>query len=140
MRLLSLALLAALVVAGLSVSTQYVAGELRHDPALGPPWVAVGETRLYPPWAWVGWSDRYAQERPTVFRNASAISTLAALLGVAAVAVASAQRRRTGASVAHGSSRWATTREVGQAGLLCDEGVVLCQTDEAEFKTTVGRD
>ena len=140
MRLLSLALLAALVVAGLSASTQYVAGELRHDPQLGPAWAVVGDTTLYPPWAWIGWSDRYGRARPTVFRNASAISTLAALLGVVVVAVASAQRRRTGASIAHGSSRWATTREIASAGLLRDAGIVLCQTSDAEFRTTLGRD
>jgi len=76
--------------------TQYVAGELRHDPQLGPAWVVVGDTTLYPPGAWIGWSDRYGRARPTVFRNASAISTLAALLGVVVVAIASSQRRRTG--------------------------------------------
>ena len=140
MRLLSLALLAVLVAAGLSASTQYVAAELHDDPHLGAPWTAVGSTPVYPPWAWVGWSDRYSRQFPVVFRNASAMSTLAALLGVAVVALATARRRRTAASVAHGSSRWATTREVRKAGLLRDSGVVLCQTDDAEYKTTIGRD
>ena len=139
MRLLSLALLAVLVAA-LSASTQYVAAELHDDPHLGAAWTAVGGTPVYPPWAWLGWSDRYSRQFPVVFRNASAMSTLAALLGVAVVALASARRRRTAASVAHGSSRWATTREVRKAGLLRDSGVVLCQTDDAEYKTTLGRD
>jgi type IV secretion system protein VirD4 len=40
-------------------------------------------------------------------------------------------------STAHGSSRWATTEEIRKAGLLRDAGVVLCQTSDAEFRTTV---
>jgi type IV secretion system protein VirD4 len=140
MRLLSLALLAALVVAGLSASTQYVAGELHQDPQLGPAWTVVGGHAVYAPWAWIAWSSRYGPRFPTLFRNASAVSTLAALLGVAGVAAASARRRRTAASVAHGSSRWATTRELRKAGLLRDAGVVLCQTDDAAFDTAVGPD
>jgi type IV secretion system protein VirD4 len=140
MRLLSLALLAALVAAGLSASTQYVAAELHYNPQLGDAWTVVASTPVYPPWAWLGWSDRYGRQFPVVFRNASALSTLAALLGVAVVAAVSGRRRRTVASVAHGSSRWATTREVRKAGLLRNAGVVLCQTDDAEYKTVVGAD
>jgi type IV secretion system protein VirD4 len=140
MRLLSLAFLAALVAAGLFTSTQYVAAELHDDPHLGGGWTTVVGTPIYPPWAWLGWSDRYGRQFPVVFRNASAMSTLAALLGVAVVALASARRRRTVASVAHGSSRWATTREIRKAGLLRNSGVVLCQTDDAEYKTTFGGD
>ena len=141
MRLLSVALLVALVVAGLSASTQYVAGHFQNAPELGPPWIVLGDTHVYRPWAWLGWSDQLSNEFPIVFRNASGISTLAALLGVALVAVATARRRQTAtASVAHGSSRWATTREIRKAGLLRNEGVVLCQTDDAEYKTAVGRD
>jgi len=140
MRVLSLALLAALVAIGLSASTQYVAAELHHDPQLGEPWMVVGGAYVYAPWAWIAWSDHYGPTFPIVFRNASAMSTLAALLGVGVVAIVGARRRRTVASIAHGSSRWATTREVRRAGLLRDAGVVLCQTDDAEFKTAVGRD
>ena len=141
MRLLSLALLAALVVVGLSASTQYVAGHFDNAPELGPPWIVLGTIPVYRPWAWLGWSDSYGHQFPVVFRNASAISTLAALLGVAVVAVLSARRRRSAtASVAHGSSRWATTREIRKAGLLRNEGVVLCQADDAEYTTAIGRD
>jgi hypothetical protein len=37
------------------------------------------------------------------------------------------RRKRSAPSHSHGSSRWATTRELGAAGLLRDAGVVLCQ-------------
>src|SRR5262249_44845902 len=92
------------------------------------------------PWAWLEWSDRHGRQFPVVFRNASAMSTVAALLGVAVVALASARRRRTAASVAHGSSRWATTREVRVAGLLGNAGAVLGQTNDAEYRPVARRD
>src|SRR5262249_2329114 len=48
------------------------------------------------------------------------------------------RRRRKATSVAHGSSRWATTAEVRKAGLFRDAGVVLCQTDDATYRTKLG--
>ena len=41
------------------------------------------------------------------------------------------------ASHAHGSSRWATNEELERAGLLGTEGVVVGQTTEATFRTTL---
>jgi type IV secretion system protein VirD4 len=35
------------------------------------------------------------------------------------------RRRRVSQSVSHGSARWATPREIRQAGLLATEGVML---------------
>jgi type IV secretion system protein VirD4 len=129
MKFVVLLVFALLILGGLSASTQYVAAELRYAPALGPPWLVVAGTPLYPPWAWVRWSDAFATRAPLVFRNASALSTVTALVGLGVVAVVSARRKRTAASTAHGSSRWATTEEIRRAGLLRDAGVVLCQTD-----------
>jgi type IV secretion system protein VirD4 len=137
MKLLSIVLLTAVVLAGLSISTQYVAAELYAERPLGDPWIVIGSTRIYPPWAWLGWSDHYAHDFPTAFRNASGMSTLAALLGVGLVAAAARRRRSSISSVAHGSSRWADTRELRRAGLLRETGVVLGQTADAEYRTTL---
>ena len=117
-----------------------MASELHYHPQLGPPWIVLRGAPVYAPWAWFAWSDRYGRQLPVLFRNASGISTLAALLGVAAAAALSAVGRRSATSVAHGSSRWAAPREIQKAGLLRNDGVILCQTSDAEFKTTVGRD
>ncbi|MDP9149777.1 MAG: type IV secretory system conjugative DNA transfer family protein [Myxococcota bacterium] len=54
-------------------------------------------------------------------------------------AVSAAVRRKPVASRLHGSSRWATSAEIGKAGLLRDSGVVLCQTSDAAFDTRVDR-
>jgi type IV secretion system protein VirD4 len=137
MKWVAVLVFAVLVIAGLWVSTQYAAAELRYAAALGSPWVVVAGTPIYAPWAWVHWSDVYGRQAPVVFRNASGISTVAALLGLGVVAVVSARRRTGAASVAHGSSRWATTEEIRKAGLLREAGVVLCQTEDAAYRTTV---
>ena len=137
MRALAVLFLLLVSVAGLAASTQYMASELPIDADLGTPWMAVAGTRIYAPWAWLGWQSRYGTATPDAFNNASAITTLAALLGCAGVAFVAVRRKNTGRSTAHGSSRWATTEEIEKAGLLRDAGVVLCQTNDATFWTVV---
>ena len=113
--------------------------ERLHDaPALGRSFT-VGELRVYPPWGWIVWSPRYERRYPTIFRNAQAETTLAALGATLVAAVFALRRKPSAPSTAHGSSRWATTAELRNAGLLRDAGVVLCQTSDAEFRTTVDR-
>jgi type IV secretion system protein VirD4 len=137
MRLFAVVSVLVLSLAGLWGSTQYVAAELHDAPELGTPWAKLGELRIYPPWGWVVWGRLYASRAPTPFRNAGAMTTLAALGGAAVAALAALRRTSPAPSSAHGSSRWATTSEIRAAGLVRDEGVVICQTGEAEFRRTV---
>jgi type IV secretion system protein VirD4 len=83
--------------------------------------------------------ERPLRRAPTVFRNASALSTLGVFCGLALAVVTGASKRRTPPSIAHGSSRWATTGEIERAGLLRDAGIVLGQTADAEFRTSLDR-
>jgi type IV secretion system protein VirD4 len=138
MRALALGFLLIASLSGFWASTQYVAAELHDASELGPPWLVLpGETRIYAPWAWVSWNERYGKRSPRLFRNASGLTTLGALLGCAVAAAAAAKRRGAPRSRAHGSSRWATTSELRKAGLLRAEGVVLCQTNDAVYRTGV---
>jgi type IV secretion system protein VirD4 len=137
MRALGVVMLLVLSLGGSWAATQYVVAGLHCAPELGPPWAAIGDECIYPPWGWVVWARKYPSPAPTLFRNASAIATLAALAGAAAAALAALRRGPSAASIAHGSSRWATTSELRKAGLLRDAGVVLCQTDDARFRTRV---
>jgi type IV secretion system protein VirD4 len=137
MRAAAAVLLLVLSVAGLSAATQYVAASLQYSPQLGPPWVTLGDCRVYPPWAWFEWNRAYASRVPVVFRNAGAIAPAGALLGCVLAFAVALRRRPSKRSTAHGSSRWATTQEIKQAGLVRDAGVVLCQSDDAEYRTTV---
>jgi type IV secretion system protein VirD4 len=137
MRFLAIAALLVLSVGGCWFATQYVAWSLAYAPALGPPWATLGEERLYAPWQWIVWARLYAPRIPILFRNAGAITSVAALAGAASAAMAALRRKPSANSSAHGSSRWATTAEMKRVGLLREAGVVLCQTNDAEFRTTV---
>ena len=140
MRLLAVVAMLVLSLAGFWAATESVAAGLAYAPALGPPWATFGGVRVYAPWQWVVWDRLYGPRAPTLFRNAGAMTTLASLAGAAVVALAALRRRPSARSMAHGSSRWATTSELKKAGLLREAGVVLCQTDRAEYRTAVGRD
>jgi type IV secretion system protein VirD4 len=124
---------------GLWLATLYVASELHDAQGLGAPWWTWGEHRMYAPWAWLEWERFYAGRHAVVFRNASGITTFAALAGAALAASSALLRRKPMASRVHGSSRWATTGELGKAGLLREKAVVLCQTDDAKFETHIDR-
>jgi type IV secretion system protein VirD4 len=137
MRLGAVAVLLLVSLAGVWASTEYVAAELHHPGSLGAPWLAMGELRVYPPWGWVAWARTCGPLAPAAFRSAGAITTLAALAGAGVAALVGLGRRASPPSTAHGSSRWATTAEIRAAGFLRDAGVVLCQTEDARFRTTV---
>ncbi|MGD0673861.1 MAG: type IV secretory system conjugative DNA transfer family protein [Polyangiaceae bacterium] len=118
-------------VAGLWASTQYLAAHLHGASGLGVPWGHVGGVCVYAPWAWVRWRTALAVRSPEVFRVAGAMTALGAVLG-ALIGVSGAWIR-LGPSVPVPSSRrrrWATVRDLQQAGLLCDRGVVLGETGE----------
>src|SRR4051812_40666551 len=126
---------ALLALGGLSASTQYVAETLHHPSQFGPPLITISGARVYAPWAWLRWSARYEQQAPKVFGTANGI-TLAGALGSCLLGVVAAARRgKARTSVAHGSARWADTNELRKAGLLGEEGIVLCQTSDARFSS-----
>src|SRR5579884_2848219 len=121
------------------MATQYVAGHVPDPAVLGPPWEAWGELRIYPPWGWLAWAHAWGTRAPELFRNASAITTCGALAGAGLGLVVARAGRSSSTSHAYGSSRWATKAELRQSGLLGGDGVVLCQTEEATFRTRVDR-
>ncbi|MGH7436855.1 MAG: type IV secretory system conjugative DNA transfer family protein, partial [Polyangiaceae bacterium] len=137
MRVVAVTALLLVSLAGLWASTEYVAAALHHPLELGDPWLTIGELRVYAPWGWVGWARTCGPLAPAAFRSAGAITTLAALAGAGVVALVGFRRRTSPPSTAHGSSRWATTQEIRAVGLLRDAGVVLCQTEDARFRTTL---
>jgi type IV secretion system protein VirD4 len=123
---------ATLFVLGLGAGTQFCASTFHDHPLLGRPlFVAFGST-LYPPWAWLGWSARFAGRAPRTFAIAEAMTFTGGVLALALV-LAVLARLRARPSTAHGSARWATRSELRAAGLLDDAGVVLCQTADARF-------
>jgi len=118
----------------LSCATQYCAARFRYPDLLGRPLVLVG-ARIYPPWAWLSWSQRFADRAPQTFAVAQALTFGGALAAFGLVLLPLARMRGAQVSTAHGSARWATRKELRDAGLLDDAGVVLCQTAEARFES-----
>jgi type IV secretion system protein VirD4 len=115
-----------IVLAAVWGATQWVAWRLGYQPQLGQPIDVWAGVPVYPPPAfflWWYWYDAYA---PRVFYEGAII---AAAGGFAAIGIAigmSVWRAREARDVTtYGSARWATEREVRDAGLLAPDGVVL---------------
>jgi type IV secretion system protein VirD4 len=115
-----------IVLAAVWGATQWVAWRLGYQPQLGQPMDVWAGVPLYPPPAfflWWYWYDAYA---PRVFYEGAVIAGAG---GFAAIGIAigmSVWRAREARDVTtYGSARWATEREVRDAGLLAPDGVVL---------------
>ncbi len=135
-KLVLVAALASLLVTavGSVAATQYAASALHYQRQLGAPIATVNGLRIYPPWSWLVWDGDFAVYAPDIFRTACIIGW-ASLLGtwVPAVILALVSARRSDASTAHGSARWADTADLAGSGLLANEAVVLCQTGDARY-------
>jgi type IV secretion system protein VirD4 len=139
-RIASVLLLLVFGTLGLAIATQYVAAALHNPAELGAPCLGAGESAVYAPWAWIRGSESLGRRAPEVVRNAGAISAAAAVVALLAILVVNARGSSGKRSTAHGSSRWATTREIETAGLLREDGVVLCQTSDAVYTTRIDTD
>jgi len=115
-----------IVLAAVWGATQWVAWRLGYQAQLGQPMDVWAGVPVYPPPAfflWWYWYDAYA---PRVFYEGAVIASAG---GFAAIGIAigmSVWRAREARDVTtYGSARWATEREVRDAGLLAPDGVVL---------------
>jgi type IV secretion system protein VirD4 len=119
-------LVSTVVLAFVWAATEWTAWRLGFQPQLGQPWFDLLGWPVYQPPAFFWWwfaFDAYARD---IFAVGGCI---AAGGGVAAIVVAiamSVRRAREAKRVTtYGSARWAETREVRDAGLLDDAGVLL---------------
>lgn len=107
-------------------ATEWTAWRLGFQPQLGSPWFALFGWPVYQPQEFFWWWFSFEAYAPHIFDEGGYI---AAAGGVAAVAVAttmSVLRAREAKRVTtYGSARWAETREIRDAGLLGDDGVLL---------------
>ncbi|HXX66157.1 MAG TPA: IncP-type conjugal transfer protein TraG, partial [Polyangiaceae bacterium] len=67
----------------------------------------------------------------------AALSILGAAASLVLCGSIAAARSASTPGRAYGTSRWATGKELERGGLLRGEGVVLCQTAEASFRTSI---
>jgi type IV secretion system protein VirD4 len=116
----------AIVLLGLWAATQWAAAMLAYQPQLGAPWFMLGELPFYRPWALFVWWYHYEAYAPEVFDKAGTLAGASGFLGCAAAVAGSLWRARQSSNVTtYGSARWASEREVRDAGLLGDRGVFL---------------
>jgi type IV secretion system protein VirD4 len=111
-------------------ATQWTAWRLAYQVQLGAPWTHIGSLPLYPPPAFFWWWFFYDAYAPGIFVEGAFIAASGGFVSVA-VAIAMSVWRAREAKEAHtyGSARWATTKEIGTAGLLSPDGVVLGRFD-----------
>jgi type IV secretion system protein VirD4 len=119
-------LVSLVVLAFVWTATELTAWRLGFQPQLGTPWFELFGWPVYQPPAFFWWWFSFDAYAPHIFDEGGYI---AAAGGIAAIAVAttmSVLRAREAKRVTtYGSARWAETREIREAGLLGDDGVLL---------------
>lgn len=115
-----------LALAGIWAGTQWTADALGYQPELGAPWFMVFDQPIYPPYAIFWWWFSFEAYAPDIFETGGAIAASGGLASVAvAIAMSVWRAREIKNSATYGSARWATRDEIGNAGLLDSEGVVI---------------
>jgi type IV secretion system protein VirD4 len=111
-------------------ATQWTAWRLAYQAQLGVPWTHIGSSPLYPPPAFFWWWFSYDAHAPAIFVEGALIAASGGFVSVAvAIAMSVWRAREAKEARTYGSARWATTKEVGTAGLLSPDGVVLGRID-----------
>lgn len=121
-----IALVFAIVLAGMWGATEWTALQLGFQSRLGAPWFELFGFPIYRPWQlfeWWYWYDAYA---PKIFDRGGLIAGISALLGTTAAIALSVWRARYGTeTTTYGSARWALPHEIETAGLTRPAGVFL---------------
>jgi type IV secretion system protein VirD4 len=119
-------LVSLVVLAFVWTATELTAWRLGFQLQLGTPWFELFGRPVYQPPAFFWWWFSFDAYAPHIFEEGGYI---AAAGGIAAIAVAttmSVLRAREAKRVTtYGSARWAETREIREAGLLGEDGIVL---------------
>ncbi|MDX8495086.1 conjugal transfer protein TraG [Mesorhizobium sp. VK22B] len=108
------------------VATQWTAWKLGFQAELGPPWFELAGLPVYYPPALFWWWYFYDAYAPDIFVEGGLIAVSGGFLSIIVAIGMSVWRAREAKNVAtYGSARWAQKKEVGAAGLLGLDGVVL---------------
>jgi type IV secretion system protein VirD4 len=116
----------AIVLTGLWMSTQWVAQALAYQPELGSPWFYLFGVPVYHPWALFPWWYAFDAYAPQIFDTGGAMAAASGFVGCGAAIFGSVWRARQSRHVTtYGSARWATAKDIEQAGLFQSAGVFL---------------
>ncbi|TPG42746.1 hypothetical protein EAH79_02445 [Sphingomonas koreensis] len=121
-----IAIVFAIVVAGVWSATQWAAAALAYQPELGRPWFNAFGYPIYPIWALFGWWFHFGAYAPKIFDEAGSIAAVSGFAGSGAAVVGSLWRARQRNNVTtYGSARWASATDIRRAGLFDEAGVLL---------------
>ncbi len=126
------------ILFGTWATTQYVAWLLGYQHQLGKPLLVVQGYPVYEPWQWFFWAFHFEAYAPWVFEHASRITYVNFFVMFALMVFLAVRRaKRRNPSGSYGTARWASVSELQQTGIFVEQGVILGQTNDAEFHTEV---
>ena len=112
-------------------ATQWTASALGYQDGLGSPWFSLSGYPVYLPWRLFEWWFAYEAYAPGIFERAGAMSAGGGIAGALFAVVNSVWRARQNQLVTtYGSARWATPKEIINAGLFRAKGVFLGRLDD----------
>jgi type IV secretion system protein VirD4 len=115
-----------IVAAGTWFATEWTAAQLGYQLRLGAPWFNFAGVPVYYPWRLLEWWYAYEAYAPAVFNRGGLIAASSGLMGALWAVGGSLWRARQSKLVTtYGSARWATGRDIHQAGLTRSSGVFL---------------
>lgn len=103
------------LLAGFQAATQYFAHSFKYQDALGS-----NINHVYAPWSIAGWASQWAAQYPEHIQRAASVGVLVGGVGLLTVAIAKVVAGNTSKAnhYLHGSARWATKKDIQEAGLL----------------------
>jgi type IV secretion system protein VirD4 len=120
-----------IVLIGLWFATEWAAWHLGFQPQLGAPSFTLFGWPIYLPWALFVWWYAFDAYAPALFNEAGTIAASGGLVGCGVAIAGSLWRARQDKHVTtYGSSRWATDRDISEAGLFHHAGVFLGRRGE----------
>ncbi|MGY3590281.1 type IV secretion system protein VirD4 [Bradyrhizobium sp. USDA 4341] len=115
-----------IVIASTWGATQWTAAALGFQERLGAPWFLVAGYPVYLPWRLFEWWFAYEAYAPEIFEAGGAIAAAGGIAGALFAILNSVWRARQNQLVTtYGSARWATPKEIKEAGLFAAKGVFL---------------
>ena len=115
-----------IVIFAVWAATQWTAGALGFQPALGAPWFRIGDYPVYPPPAFFWWWFAYDAYAPPIFYRGAMIAASGGFISIiVAIAMSVWRARERQRAETYGSARWAEAGDIRRAGMLGEAGVIL---------------
>ncbi|WP_293702547.1 MULTISPECIES: conjugal transfer protein TraG [unclassified Sphingopyxis] len=115
-----------IVIFAVWAATQWTAGALGFQPALGAPWFRIGDYPVYPPPAFFWWWFAYDAYAPPIFYRGAMIAASGGFASIiVAISMSVWRARERQRAETYGSARWAEAGDIRRAGMLDEAGVIL---------------